>query len=101
MTFKDDIIKKIKEDFGEKADNAIAVIINTTGKVDYLKTDRLIRCLVYLSKGDIPQLNEYIEMAIIDSRDVIYWAEYEAVPVNESLKRQRDFNQNFNQTLHR
>ncbi|MES2796123.1 MAG: hypothetical protein V4683_09165 [Bacteroidota bacterium] len=95
MTFKDDINERIKTDFGENASKAATMLIDAIKKVDYLKTDRVIRCIIFLAKGNLTDLNKYIETATFDTRDVMLWAEYEGLKENEKPKRVRDFNKNF------
>jgi hypothetical protein len=95
MTFKDDIKARIQNDFGENADKATTMLFDAINKVDYLKTDRVIRCIVFLANGDLTDLNKYIETATFDTRDVMLWAEYEGLNENEKPKRVRDFNKNF------
>jgi len=95
MTFKDDIKARIQTDFGENADKATTMLIDAIKKVNYLKTDRVIRCIVFLANGDLTDLSKYIETATFDTRDVMLWAEYEGLNENEKPKRVRDFNKNF------
>lgn len=95
MTFKDDIITRINSDFGENASKATTLLLDAINKVDYLKTDRVIRCIIYLAKGNLTDLNNYIETATLDTRDVMFWAEYVGTGENEKPKRVRDFNKTF------
>ncbi len=95
MTFKDDINARIQTDFGENARKATTMLIDAINKVGYLKTDRVIRCIVYLANGDLTDLSKYIETATFDTRDVMLWAEYEGLKENEKPKRVRDFNKIF------
>jgi hypothetical protein len=95
MTFKDDIIERINTDFGESANQASTMLIDAITNVDYHKTDRVIRCIVFLAKGNLSDLNRYIERATFDTRDVMLWAEYEGIKENEVLNRIRDFNNVF------
>jgi len=95
MTFKDDINERIQTDFVENASKATTMLIDAIKKVDYLKTDRVIRCIIFLAKGNLTDLNKYIETATFDTRDVMLWAEYEGLKENEKPKRVRDFNKNF------
>lgn len=97
MTFKDDINERIQTDFGENASKATTILIDAIKKVDYLKTDRVIRCIIFLAKGNLTDLNKYIETATFDTRDVMLWAEYEGLKENENPKRVRDFNKNFDE----
>ena len=49
---------------------------------------RILRCVLFLSGGDMELLVYYSDRASSDWRDVIYWAEYD-----EQDHRLRDFNQ--------
>ncbi|MCZ2084503.1 MAG: hypothetical protein LC112_09530 [Flavobacteriales bacterium] len=95
MTFKEDIIARINKDFGESANKATTMLIDAITKVDYLKTDRVIRCIIFLAKGNLNELNKYIETATYDTRDVMLWAEYDRLKENENPRRVRDFNKTF------
>lgn len=99
MTFKDDINVRIRTDFGENSNKATTRLIDAINKVDYLKTDRVIRCIIFLAKGNLTDLNRYIETATYDTRDVMLWAEYEGLKENEKPKRVRDFNKTFDECL--
>jgi hypothetical protein len=98
MTFKIDIIDKIKVDFGGNSTEAFKKLEKAIQEVDYLQTDRIIRCIIFLSKGNLTQLDKYIEAAIFDPRDVMFWAEYENHDDFEKTKRLRDFNNVFEQS---
>jgi hypothetical protein len=95
MTFKDDIIERLNSDFGESANKAMTILIDAIAKVDYLKTDRVIRCIIFLANGNLTDLNKYIETAPYDTRDVMLWAEYDRLKENENPRRVRDFNKTF------
>ena len=95
MTFKDDIIVRINTDFGESANKATTMLIDAIAKVDYLKTDRVIRCIIFLAKGNLTDLSKYIETAAFDTRDVMHWAEYEKLNGDLNFRRLRDFNKTF------
>ena len=95
MTFKDDIISRINTDFGESANKATTMLIDAITKVDYLKTDRVIRCIIFLAKGNLTDLDKYIETATFDTRDVMFGAEYEKLNGDSNYKRLRDFNKTF------
>jgi hypothetical protein len=95
MPLKPDILHRIQSDFGESAEEAKEILIESISKVAYLRTDRVIRCIVFLSKGNLLDLRKYIETAIADTRDVMLWAEYEELPGNYNFKRLRNFNKTF------
>ena len=95
MTFKDDIIQRIENDFGQQANLATDILVDAINKVDYLQSDRVIRCILFLAKGDLTDLNKYITSATYDQRDVMLWAEYEKLSTIEDYKRLRNFNNTF------
>jgi hypothetical protein len=96
MLFKEDIVKKIHSDFGERSSEAIEALHNAIERTGYPETDRIVRCIIFLSEGNIEELNHYIEVADRDERDIMFWAEYERLS-GESLnyKRVRDFSKAF------
>lgn len=98
MTFKDDINARIRTDFGENSSKATTMLLDAINKVEYLKTDRIIRCIIFLAKGNLTDLNKYIETATFDTRDVMLWAEYEGLKENEKPKRVRNFNKTFTES---
>jgi hypothetical protein len=51
---------------------------------------RILRCVLFLARGDLPRLQHNANAARSDWRDVIWWAEYE-----RDDRRVRDFNQPF------
>jgi len=95
VTFKDDIEKRIETDLDESADKVKSVLISAIEKTNYLKSDRVIRCIIFLAKGNLTDLDNYIESAIKDTRDVIFWAEYEGLKGKRRPKRIRDFDKSF------
>jgi hypothetical protein len=90
MKFKDDILQKIRLDFNDSADRVIGILTAAISKTDYLKTDRIIRCIIFLANGDIDNLKKFIDNAIFDPRDVMLWAEYEKLD-KLNFKRIRNF----------
>lgn len=74
------------------------MLIDAINKVDYLKTDRIIRCIIFLAKGNLTDLDKYIEKATYDTRDVMLWAEYEKFNGYLNYKRLRDFNKAFEES---
>ena len=95
MNFKPDIENKIITDFGDNSDRAFEILENSIAQTDYLKTDRIVRCIIFLSKGDLTDLAKFITVAINDPRDVMLWAEYEEHGKLENYRRIRDFNKTF------
>jgi len=97
MTLKNDIIARINADFGENANKATTMLIDAITTVHYLKTDRVIRCIIFLAKGNLTDLDKCIETATLDPRDVMLWAEYEKINGDLNFKRVRDFNNTFDE----
>lgn len=96
IQFKEDISQRIKHDFNDSAEKVFEILIDAISKTDYLKTDRIIRCVIFLSKGDIDKLEHNIAIAISDPRDVMLYAEYENLNDKDfKYKRVRDFNKTF------
>lgn len=95
MAFTDDIVNRIKNDFGESANEASRILTEAQSKYDYLKSDRIIRCIVFLAKGDLTDLSKYIDSAVTDLREVIFWAEYTGITESKTPKRIRDFTKTF------
>jgi hypothetical protein len=93
-----DIRQRIVEDFGaESADEIYQYLLEKIP--DGLPNGtrpRQLRCILYLAKGDRKRLDEYIEMCLMDTRDVMVAAEYEAREYSD-LVRLRDFAKPFGQ----
>lgn len=97
MTFKADIRRKIITDFGEASHHAFDILEKAIRKSGFLKTDRIIRCIIFLAKGNIEDLKKCTDAATIDTRDVMLWAEYEKLN-DLNYKRRRDFNKAFEES---
>lgn len=69
---EDDIIKRIKQDFGKENVSKVEDYLNN--KLDE-KSDRIQRCILHLSQGSFEKLQHNIKCANTDYRDVIWWAE--------------------------
>ena len=95
MTFKEDIQQRIILDFQGSVDKANELLTNAISKTEYLKTDRVVRCILFLANGDLTNLKKYIDEAIIDPRDIMFLAEYENHEGEFNSKRIRNFNKTF------
>ena len=60
---KIDIINRIKSDFEKDSNKALEILKNRLNALEYLNNDRIIRCIIYLSKGSIKELNNFINVA--------------------------------------
>ena len=88
---KVDIYQKIVRDFGNRANECIERIEALDAATKGLIDDQLIRCIVYLASGDLASLDEWIERARLDWRDVIMNAEFSS----PDEKHVRDFRKTF------
>lgn len=95
MKFEEDITQRINTDFGESASEASKLLTKAVLNKDYLNTNRIIRCIIYLAKGNLIDLVNYIEAATVDPRDVLFWAEYTTIEERGKPRRVRDFNKTF------
>ncbi|QEG33258.1 hypothetical protein [Bythopirellula goksoeyrii] len=88
-----DITQRVIDDFGHE--HATRILQHLLDKIpDGLANGtrhRHLRCILYLSEGDEVRLDEYIEMCLQDTRDVMLNAEYEG----KGLVRKRDFDRPF------
>lgn len=92
-----DIIVEMESRFNSDYDSAINILTEYITQNKYLNSDRIIRCVIYLTNGGIESFKSYLESAKGDPRDVIYWAEYEGDFENHNVEQIRDFNKTFDQ----
>lgn len=85
----------MKSRFNSDFDLANNILTVYLGESDYLDSDRIIRCIVYLADNGIESFKSYLQAAKGDPRDVIWWAEYENHGLQGNTKRIRDFNKTF------
>ncbi len=92
-----DIKEKIYSDFGDRAETVINTLREAIEKHDYMNNGRILRCIIYLADKNLEALTKYIDNAIWDPRDVMYWAEYinNEQGFEGNPKRVRDFNKTF------
>jgi hypothetical protein len=90
-----DIQQRIKFDFDNKTAEANIIINAAIIQTNYLNHPRILRCILFLAKGDMDNLKKYIDIAIQDPRDVMLWAEYTDLHDGQTPKRIRDFNKTF------
>src|SRR5688572_9472571 len=92
MIFKEDIHKRIESDFGNNASEVVKLIHEATTKTNYISSDRVIRCIIFLAEKNLEKLQKFIKMASVDPRDVMMCAEYINLGPDQDPKRVRDFN---------
>lgn len=90
-----DIKAKIQSDFGNRASEVHKILEEAILKTEYLKSDRIIRCILFLAEKSIEKLKKNIEIAEFDPRDVMLLAEYSNRDFEMNPKRVRDFNKEF------
>jgi hypothetical protein len=87
MMLARDIWGKVNKDFEtpEEAALALSVLADFVDQNRELSSDRLVRCIVFLADGDLDRLEEALDLAKKDYRDLTVRAEY-----NEKNERVRD-----------
>tara|TARA_B100000678_G_scaffold24942_1_gene18885 strand:- start:1470 stop:1775 length:306 start_codon:yes stop_codon:yes gene_type:complete len=90
-----DIVEEMKIRFTSEYDTANKVLTEYLTKYDYLNSDRIIRCVIFLADNGIESFKSFLESAKGDPRDVMWWAEYENRESMDNNKRVRDFNKSF------
>lgn len=90
LVLPEDIINELGKDFVDYSEflnikQKLEVFYNT-----FEDSSRIIRCILYLAKGDYHNIQYLIEVAMNDWRDLIFQAEYDS-----GWNHIRDFNQPF------
>jgi hypothetical protein len=98
MPLAPDIVQRVRTEAGADADTMLALLSALASEVPEVG-DRVLRCLVYLSRGSLASLSVAAETARQDWRDTIVAAEYEPRPGTKRFQSDyiqvRDFNQPF------
>ncbi|MCB5973082.1 hypothetical protein LIT07_12075, partial [Flavobacterium psychrophilum] len=89
-----DILTQIEFQFAKNHKKVLQILETELTENDFLNSNRIIRCIIFLSENSVEKLNENINSAKIDWRNIILWAEYENDQNNEP-KLKRDFNKPF------
>lgn len=92
--FPHDVYKQLEIDFKSNSKKAITLLSIAISSFDYIRSDRIVRCIVFLSDGSISKLKKNIELATTDPRDVMFCAEYTERDKTTPL-RVRNFNNTF------
>ena len=87
-----DIFQKLELDFGVNLSNAQEVLAGLDAKTKGLVSPRVVRSIVYLSKGDLESLERLAKLSLVDCRDVLWQAEYDG-----GEDQLRDFNKTFHE----
>ncbi|MFD2567339.1 hypothetical protein [Pseudotenacibaculum haliotis] len=90
-----DIVEEMRIRFDSDFNNANKILTEYLNKYDYLNSDRIIRCVIFLANDEIQSFKSFLESAKGDPRDVIWWAEYDNRDSLNNNKRVRDFSKPF------
>lgn len=73
-----DVLDRLTRDFGDRADAVAARLLarRRIGSTEFL-SDRLARCIVHAAFGDEQRVQQLLELARDDDRDVIVAGEYD------------------------
>jgi hypothetical protein len=95
----DDIRQRVIEDFGPERAAEIyrSLLARIPDGLPNGTRPRHLRCILYLAKGDRTLLDDYIELCLEDTRDVMLQAEYETGS-RGGLVRVRDFGEPFDRS---
>ena len=63
-------------------------------KIDYLNNKRTLTCIIFLADKDIEKLKHFINVAVKDPRDVMFWAKYTNIDAGQSPKKNKRLQQN-------
>jgi hypothetical protein len=89
----EDIAAQVRRDFPEADVVPVTEILVGLQREDaQLFCDRILRCLVFVSRGSFDALAQAVKLARTDFRDLIVSAEYD-----RNWQQVRDFNQPFGQ----
>jgi hypothetical protein len=82
-----DIEGKIAQAFSAESLN---VVSRSLASYQGSERNRVLRCILHLAGDDPLKISRFVDAAVQDYRDVIYWAEYDT-----DDHKVRDFNQPF------
>ncbi len=78
MALTDDILAKIRRDFSGGETLPVIDRLESLQREDsQLFCDRILRCIVFVAAGRLAVVEQAIEQARTDYRDLIVWAEYD------------------------
>ena len=78
MPLTDDILAKIRQDFSGGEMLPVIEMLSELQKEDaVLFCDRILRCILFVARGEFNALADAVALARLDPRDLIINAEYE------------------------
>jgi hypothetical protein len=93
MDLEQRIVERIAREFLPAEQSEVAALLGTYSGIE---GGRVAWDILELSKGKVESVRSYVESALRDYRDVLYWAEYYE---NDPLLRGRDPRQMVNDIL--
>jgi hypothetical protein len=72
-----DVMARLESDFGNRADAVAALLAARQSGHSYRLNDHLVRCIIWAARGDESKVQQLIEHALQDYRDVILFGEYD------------------------
>ncbi len=92
MSLPPDVRRRVISDFAPaQAQRTLARLESARNSAPTVFGDRIVRCAVFVARGDISTLEKAISLAHQDARDLIVWAEYD----NEFGEAKRDLSKPF------
>jgi len=87
-----DIVERINRDFGDRADAVAAQLLASRqfGSADNI-SDRIVRCIIHAAAGNATEIEQLIDWAHQDYRDVIMLGEYDKLRVIRLRNYQHPF----------
>lgn len=92
-----DIGAKIRMDYPHDHEEVIRTMESFIREHDYLSDERIVRCIIHLTKQENMSIPDVLEAVSGDPRDAMFWAEYEGRQSGETPRHVRDFNKPFGQ----
>jgi len=94
-TLPPDITGKIKLRFKSDYKKALELLSEYVDTFEHINSDRVLRCILFLSENTMESFTKNLEAAKTDTRDVMWWAEYNYNSSLDQSKLLRDFNCTF------
>lgn len=99
--FPSDVFEKVKSDFKKEEKNEAFQLISKYYNIYEVWEDdinfRFARCLIFIAKGNLQYLKDYVKMTNLDYRDLVLEAEYSEAETEAAFKWLRNFNRPFGQ----
>ena len=77
---EDELVREVRSRFGASADAVTDLLAEYGSDRSHREPDRVRRAILTLSGSDEDRLLHYVEVALMDYRDVLWWAEHPKPP---------------------